>query len=231
MSSKAASLVLLAWLLPAVSAAEWTVDRDASLFAVVTHKEGVAAGLAHEHFVVATDFQAVLQEGGLFEEGSDAPASFRLEVAADSLKVDDPSLASRWQQPLLDRELIGEPFAELSDKDRRKIRSSMLGRTQLDAESHPTIRAELSEIRSAEEGSYTGTLSLTVRGETASREIEFGLEVDPEAPSEGRKTWRAEVSASFEFGEFGIEPYSAMLGAIRVSKTFHVFAVVVATSE
>ena len=231
MSSRVAALVLLTGLIPSVSAADWVVDADASVFAVITHKEGVAAGLAHEHFVVATDFQAVLQEGGLFQAGSDAPPSFQLELVADRLEVDLPSLASRWQQRLLDQELIGEPFAELSDKDRKKIRTSMLGKKQLDAESHPTIRAELSEIRRDDDGDYVGVLSLTVRGETASREVAFGLEFDRDEGGQGPGSLRAEASVSFDFGEFGIEPYSAMLGAIRVSETFHVFTVLVATSS
>lgn len=207
--------------------AEWTIDHEASVFAVVTHKEGLAAGLAHEHLVVADGFDFLMQPGGLFTPEDDTPGSAEIELSVDRLQVDDPALASAWQERLLELDLIAEPFAELSEKDRRKIRKSMLGKKQLDAESHPTIRASLQEIRRVEDSQepsrYVGTLSLTVRGDTASRDMEFELDVG----DDGRL--RAELTASFAFSDFGIEPYSAMLGAIRVADSFDVFVVLVAS--
>jgi len=211
--STALSVLLMAW--PAWAGAQnWTVDRDASVFAVVTHKEGLAAGLAHEHLVVASDYDVTLGAA------DDSPQSFRMELSAEHLIVDDPNLASKWQPRLLDLEVIGEPFAELSDKDRGKIQKSMLGKKQLDAESHPEIQSELQQIRTREGGGYLGTLTLTVKGQTASREIEFDWPAAADGPI------RIEVVTTFTFSELGIEPYSAMLGSIRVADTFHVFVVV-----
>lgn len=202
----------------------WTFDPEASLFAVVTHKEGLAAGLAHEHLVVARDYDTSLSQA------DGAPESFTMEFATNDLLVDDPDLASAWQERLLDLDLIAEPFAKLSEKDRGKIRKSMLGRKQLDAENHPKIRAELTEIRpedaGGDRGGYVGTLSLTVKGKTASREIEFEWNADTESATETGDPRRIEVTTAFDFTEFGIEPYSAMLGSIRVADTFHVFVVV-----
>ena len=203
--------------------ARWSIDPETSLFAVVTHKEGVAAGLAHEHFIVADDFHVSIRSGGLFVDGDDSAGSAEMKLNVEDLLVDDPALASAWQKRLLEQKLIAEPFTELSDKDRQKIRKSMLGEEQLDAESHPTIEASLIEIRPFDDGQaaprYGGLLSLTVRGETASRNVEFDLEVGEDG------SLRAELAASFDFSNFGIEPYKAMFGAIRVADSFDVFVV------
>lgn len=203
--------------------AEWTVDPEASVFAVVTHKEGLAAGLAHEHLVVASDFDVAIRPGGLWVDDDDSAGSAKIDLPVDQLQVDDPALASAWQERLLELKLIAEPFAELSDKDRQKIRKSMLGTTQLDAGSHPTIQASLIEIRPLGDAEdpprYGGRLSLTVRGETVSRGVKFRLQVG----EDGRL--RAELTESFNFSDFGIEPYKAMFGAIRVADSFDVFVV------
>ena len=132
----AALLALQAGVLlcPGSAGAEWSVDQEASVFAVVTHKEGLAAGLAHEHFVVAKGLEADLRPGGLFSSEDETPAAATIELPVERLQVDDPVLASAWQERLLELRLIAEPFAELSDKDRRKIRRSMLGKKQLDSE-------------------------------------------------------------------------------------------------
>lgn len=198
-------------------APSWSVDADGSLFAVVTHKEGLAKGLAHEHFIVATSYDASL----VFDRQDERAASFLFEAAVEDLAVDDAELAAAWQDGLLERELIAEPFSELSDKDRRKIRKSMLADDQLDAESHPTISARLHDPEPAEEGTYLGTLELTVNGRTASRELRFEL-------FEDGAELKAEATCGFRFSDFGIEPYSAMLGAIKVADSFDVFVRVVA---
>lgn len=220
-----ACLVCLA---PTAGAQTWTIDHNASIFAVVTHKEGLAAGLAHEHFIVAAEYEATLRES------AGRPESFTIEFATADLLVDDPSQASAWQGPLLELELIGEAFAELSEKDRGKIRKSMLSKKQLDAEAFPEIRATLSEIRPGETGGYVGRLSLTVKGKSASRDIEFdwpAASASSVSDQSGAASRRVEVTTTFDFTDFGIEPYSAMLGSIRVADTFHVLAVLVATLE
>lgn len=202
-------------------AAAWDLDRKASVFAVVTHKEGLAAGLAHEHFVVANDYEATIDVAGLFSDDVESAARFEFEVAVNDLRVDDPEQSARWQERLLQLELLGKPFAELSEKDRKKIRKSMLGKKQLNAALHPQISARLEEIRSDGDGSYFGTLHLTVADHSVSKEISFVLD------GTERGVLRAEVTATFDFTDFGIKPYSAMLGSIRVANTFHIFVVLV----
>ena len=61
-----------------------------------------------------------------------------------------------------------------------------------------------------------------MRDKTASRDVGFRLDFGDDDQI------RTELTASFAFSEFDIEPYSAMLGAIRVADRFDVFVVLVA---
>lgn len=201
----------------------WTLDEEQSLFAVVTHKEGVASGLAHEHLVVAGDIEMRLQVD--LEQPTKTIAE--AEVRVDGLEVDDPALNAQWQSELLERELISEEFASLGDKDRQKIRRSMLSKKQLDAETHPMLRARLDGVSvdaaPVDGGAATATLHLEIRGQSVAREIAFEW---PEPDEDG--AIRVDASQSFTFRDFGIKPYSALLGAIRVADEFDVVLRVVA---
>lgn len=196
----------------------WRVEAPESFFAVVTHKEGVASGLAHEHLIVAQTLEAQLE---LDLADPDATTA-RVDLSVADLLVDDPATNVEWQAELLRRELISEAFATLKEKERQKIRRSMLSRKQLDVENHPTICAELDGVV-VEGDRATGTLHLEIRGQRVSRELTFAW---PSPSADG--SLRVDVTQSFEFTDFGIKPYSALLGAIRVADTFDVVIRVVA---
>ena len=67
-----------------IEAADYRIDTTDSLVAVVTHKAGVAAGLAHDHLIVLGELPAQL------EFDPDAPLETRLQFssAVESLQVD-----------------------------------------------------------------------------------------------------------------------------------------------
>lgn len=197
---------------------DWTLDEEQSFFAVVTHKEGVASGLAHEHLVVARAIAMRLE----VDLSQPAETIAEAEISVEGLVVDDPALNARWQSELLERELIAEEFASLGDKDRQKIRRSMLSKKQLDAETHPTLRARLDGV-SVDGTEASATLRLEIRGQSVARDLNFEW---PELDEDG--TIRVDVSQSFTFRDFGIKPYSALLGAIRVADEFDVVLRVVA---
>ncbi|MEM8997716.1 MAG: YceI family protein [Acidobacteriota bacterium] len=197
---------------PAGAPAAWTVDQDASVFAVITHKDGVAARLAHNHLVVAEDVDAEL----VFDPESPESAGFRFEAPVEGLAVDDPAAQSKWFPRIAELGLLDEEFSEVDAKDRAKIRKSMLGRKQLDAESYPGLSGATAAIKRDSEGLYVVELELTVKGQAASRPVSARYSVDGDR-------LRVEAWGRFEFTDFGIKPYSAMLGAVKNANGFHVF--------
>ncbi len=198
--------------------AEWKVDFEKSLFAVVTHKEGMAAGLAHEHLVVAVAPDITLR----YDATNPGTVKATLDAAVENLVVDDREWNRRWQDELLELGLLERPFSNLSERDRRKVRRSMLGTKQLDAEQYPRLRASLDRLR-REGTEATARLVLEVRGQAVEQELRFEWPVPADDGSLSIST-----TASLRFADFGIKAYSALLGAIRVSDAFDVVIRVVA---
>lgn len=204
---------------PSTEDSGWTLDSDSSLVAVVTHKEGLAAGLAHEHLIAAplADLATRLD----VSEPEAAEVHFAFDVT--TLVVDDPDLQQLWQQELLDAGVLTAPFADLKPKDRRKIRQSMLGRKQLDSEAFPEIRALVDAVR-MEGAEAVARLTLTVKDRPVVREVRIPW------PAVADGELLISFDAEFSFSEFGIEPYSALLGAIRVADEFDVVVRLVAAA-
>lgn len=214
----ALSLVLAALLAPAAVAGEMEIDSEGSIIAIVTHKAGIGSGLAHDHLVAAGSPEVRLD----FEASDPAATRFDLETAAADLVFDDPDLQKRWYPRLEALGILDEAFSEIGEKDRGKIRQSALGPKQLDAENHPRIVARLLELK--EEATTLGTVEMTyqaqvevtIHGETVSRAVPLRTE-------EADGAWTFEAAAPFRFSDFGIKPYSAMLGAVRNDDEFHVY--------
>ena len=203
---------------------DWSLDEEQSFFAVVTHKEGVASGLAHEHLVVATEIEMQLRAD--LEEPSETLAE--VEVRVEGLVVDDPELNAQWQSELLERELISEEFAQLEDKDRQKIRRSMLSKKQLDVEkpSHAPCPARRGLRRRVPKPRQRYMLGAS-RTERHARSL-LHLACNP---GDDDGPIRVDLAQSFTFRDFGIKPYSALLGAIRVADEFDVVIRVVARAS
>lgn len=197
---------------------ELRVVEDESVFAVVTHKGGFAAGLAHNHLIAASGYAVQLS----CTPEAPQTASFTIELDAEGLVVDDPALQEAWYPRLELAGLLDEPFKEVSDKDRGKIRESMLSKKQLDAESHPKIRASLTGLvpEDSEVGglktSWRGDLSFEVLGKTVTKPVAAAV-----AWNDGRL--EVEAVAAFAFSDFGIKPFSAMLGAVKNRDELHVY--------
>ncbi len=193
------------------------IEPDDSVFAVITRKGGFAAGLAHNHLVATSSYTVDLQ----LDEASPLETSMEFSVASKHLVVDDPDLRRLWYPRLEELGLLDEPFGELSEKNRAKIRKAMLGKKQLAAETHPTIRARIVGVRdsaTAAEGSdfpYEIDLAFTVRDVTVTETLSARYE-----NLDG--TTKIEAFGTFRFTDFGIKPYSAMLGAVKNLDEFYV---------
>ena len=194
------------------------IEPDGSVFAVITRKGGFAAGLAHNHLVAASNHTVDLR----FDEASPLETSMEFSVASEDLVVNDPDLRRLWYPRLEELGILDEPFGELSEKNRAKIRKAMLGKKQLAAETHPTIRARIVGVRdsaTAAEGSdfpYEIDLAFTVRDVTVTETL-------PARYENLDGTTKIEAFGTFRFTDFGIKPYSAMLGAVKNLDEFYVF--------
>lgn len=217
--------VLLAVLLCAASslahAAEYTIDPARSVFAVLTHKTGIGSAVAHDHLIVAP---APVEK---FDFAASAPEKTKLDlrIPVAALEVDPPAQRAAWA-PLLKRiGILSSDLPPVADGDRAKIREAMLGASQLDVAEFPEIRAEVTVLGRSpalEAVCLKLKLGLTIRDKKIERLIE--------ACTRGGETLEVGIVKAFRFSEFGIEPYSALLGAIRNDDEFHVFVQIVAKS-
>lgn len=203
-------------------AAELRVVPSESVFAVLTHKAGLAAGLAHDHLIVAPDPEVSI----LFEEAQPEATRVLFSTAVESLDVDSPAARAKWSPRLREHGRLKDDLPPVPESDRRKVRAAMLGESQLDAAHYPEIRAEVLRLVRSPDSSPGRTLfdlvlRVTIRGRTVERKeaVEWSY-------ADG--VLRAEVLAELHFRDFGIEPYSTMLGAIRNDDRFDLFVRIVA---
>ena len=198
-----------------VRAAE--VVTDESVFAVITHRGGVAKRLAHNHFIYATGYNATL--GGDWSQPESITLDLGLEVK--KLKLDDGS-SKPWLARLKALGIVEEAFSEQPEDRLQKIRKAMLGKKQLNATKHPRITAKIKSVspQSKKVGDHQFALNImvevTITGKTHVVTCAADLTQEGDA-------WRLEATGSANFSDFGIEPYSAAFGAIANKDTFYIY--------
>jgi YceI-like protein len=229
-----ASVVTLPWLLAAASCSSQTNESaektastpavpaapspDEPLLAVITHKAGAAARMAHDHLVVARDARVETS----FSSKKAEAARISVEFPVASLAVDDPKLQKLWYPRIHELGVLEEPFKEASEGDRAKIRASMLSDEQLDAAHHAAVSGKVVSVREERASigavafTHVAKVALTIRGRTVERDFPARWEERDGAPV-------LEALGTLRFTEFGIEPYSAFLGAVRNQDEFHVY--------
>ncbi|MGH8745494.1 MAG: YceI family protein, partial [Burkholderiales bacterium] len=145
---------------------------------------------------------------------SAAESGFRLDVKVASLNVDQAS--ARGEE--------GSEFAaEVSPQARRGTRANMLGQQVLDAQRYPEIRIE-SVALSGPRWNPTVVARTTLHGVT--RDLRFSAAV----VEDGR---RLTVVASFTIrqSDFGITPFAALGGGLRVRDAIDIRIRIVARRE
>lgn len=206
-----------------VSASSYDINPEESIFAIVTHKAGIAAAMAHNHMVHASTYSATVN--GDPPEFRDP--TFRMEFPVKALVVDDHAKQSQWFPKIKGAGILEEPFPDVSEENRSKIRESMLAQGQLDAKSYPTISAEIMDLKQTENAErpgfdYTGKLAFRVHGKTVTKSLPLRIETNEEQVN-------VEAIGEYEFTEFDIEPYSAFFGAVKNKDRFHLYANFTAT--
>ena len=188
-----------------------------SVFAVVTHKGGFAARLAHNHLIVASGYDVELT----FDESDPMATAFAFSAPVDQLLVDPAESRQAWARRLADLD-VEDDLGSPGEDDQRDIRNAMLGEKQLDFANHPTIEVQLIRIS---EGSqdlsgvvfpWMAEVEVTVRGVAVRRLVPMRYELAGDVLS-------VEAVGRFTFEEFGIEPYSAALGAVKNKNEFDLY--------
>lgn len=145
-----------------------------------------------------------------FKEGLLSAVAHDLEIEVGRFSIEWPDDASRLTAELDARSLHvrhalhdGRPApSALSERDRRKIEQNIVEEV-LHASRHPTIRFEASLAWSGGKPTIEGTLSLAGR----SRSVPVSV------TQEGTELV---ARATLHQPDFGITPYSAMLGTLKI---------------
>lgn len=185
----------------------YAVDAARSEIAVKVFKGGVASALAHDHVVRAARWRATL-------DVSPDPVALAADVRVDAtaLEVDEPDARARHG---LD--------GTLSDSDRAQVRASMLGADQLDVARHPEIRFSASQIArdAARDGAFRLSGELSLHGRARRIDVPLAIARDGDG-------FTATGSVRVKQSDFGITPYSAFLGAVRVQDEVEIVFTLVA---
>jgi len=194
---------------------EFALKSEDSVFAIVTHKRGLASAFAHNHFIAARQFDAKLKaDPNQLNKGE-----FQFKTKAAELEVDRPDLQKRWFPFVQSIGWLNQPFASLSDSNRDTIRENMLGDDQLNERKFSEITARVEKISESpaqvgeKKFSKQATVAITIRGVTVTHEFAANLNL------QGQELL-AEAAGSLKFSEFGITPYSAMMGAVGNEDSF-----------
>jgi polyisoprenoid-binding protein YceI len=175
---------------------------------VLVYRGGALARFGHNHVMVAPVH-------GQIREGVTAAASgFHLEIEAQAMQVDPP--AARAEE--------GEAFSsEVSSENRDGTRANMLGPRLLDADQYPKILIDSAAL-TGPRWNPDVEANVTLRGATAT--VAF-----PAAVVEHDDTLTIVARLSLRVSDFGIEPFTALGGALQVQDRLDVRIRLVAQRE
>jgi len=176
---------------------------------VNVYRAGPLAALGHNHVVTSA-----ATNGFVYLPNDLAHARADLFVPVDSFVVDDPAV----------RAAAGPDFAtQPSASDIAGTREHMLGSSLLDAADHPFIRVHVAPLHMGEPTARV-TLTLEVCGKTAT------LPVDAEWHRNGRELTIG-AKFSIDHAALGLEPYTALGGAMRVGDPIDIALTLVAAAR
>ena len=160
----------------------WTLSQRDSLLQVTTGTEGLLAGLAHDHTIVAESF------AGQVEYDPAAPSNMRIDVALKSASL-----------KVIDR--------DVDESTRNQIQANMV--EMLQPQVHPTMRFVSNQVKVVE-GGLEASGVMTICGQQ--KPLTIALKVVKSGAGH-----RVTTEFSLNHSDFGLEPYSAALGTIRVA--------------
>jgi polyisoprenoid-binding protein YceI len=179
----------------APAAVTYTVDKASTWLWVLVRYDREAVMAGHDHVMRATE-----TTGKITWNPADLSAcKVELSFPVSSLKVDPPGARER-------EGLEGTT----SDGDKEKIAANMLGDRQLAAARHPTATF-VSTACEASGDKVKVSGQLTLRG--VAKAVSTTLKVSADATS-----FKAAGAFKVSHADFGFEPFTALLGALRNDK-------------
>jgi polyisoprenoid-binding protein YceI len=176
-------------------ATPFQLDAQASTIWLFLHADGPMAKIGHAHVITTHGLQGSVW---LHPQTEHSGCEFVLPV--DAFVVDDPQ----------ERVAAGGEYGEPLDEGARAgTREHMLGDRQLDAAQYPKVSLQCQRVTAGPDHS-TVDLAVTLRDHTAHLSV----------PVQWRRTGNTlEVDGEFSFTQssVGLEPYSLLFGALRVS--------------
>ncbi len=196
------------------------VSLEESLLGAVVQTRGIAATFAPDHFIHASNPEVTL----LLDPNRPTEASFYARIPVLDLVVDDPEVQGRVGRRLVDLGILAGEYDEMSDRDRERVRSSMLASDQLHGEEYPKVEVRSGAISSRDDPDFPWTVDVEVTIRERMVNVPFRAHLTVE---EDRV--RVEAYGELRFTDFGIDPYRAFLGAIRNRDEFHLYLDLTAT--
>lgn len=188
---------------------DFSVKQDDSVFAIVTYKSGLAAKLAHNHFIAARQFNATVSA----DPSQLNTGKFTFTAKVKELEFDRTDLQKRWYPTVQALGWLNEPFAALKDSDRETIRKNGLAADQLNAEKFSEVQALLESLTDtpskvgAKSFAKKASVAVTIHGQTVKRDFPANVTLQGQELT-------VEAVSDFRFTEFGIKPYKALMGAL-----------------
>lgn len=177
----------------AVQAASYSLDTTRTDVVVQVFKGGMASSLAHDHVIKAT------QVGGKisYDPANPGASTVQVDVRTQGLKADDPTLRKQYKLP------------PMPDSDKEQVETNMKGTGQLEVNQFPLMRFQSKKVTpGATPGQLTVQGELTLHGVT--KTVSFPATISVEGSS---LTGRAKLT--LKQSDYGIAPFSIMMGAIR----------------
>lgn len=190
---------LLCGIAPAQEPAQrYVVDAAESQVYWLVSKAGALARLGHNHTVAIGDLR-----GSVAVNSAElAKSQFDLEFTVANLVIDDPAL----------RATLGPDFASVpSANDIEGTRKNMLSDRVLDGEKYPRIR--LTGVGPAAAGADS---ELAVKIEMLGRTVD--IKVPTDVTIDGGEL-RAKGEFELDHADLGMEPFTALAGALQVGET------------
>ena len=174
---------------------QFQLDANATEIWLFLHAEGPLAKIGHTHVITTHGLRGSVWLHPQLELSS---CDFQLPV--DAFVVDDPQ----------ERAAAGAEFAEpLDEAARAGTREHMLGDRQLAAAQYPLVSLHCQRVATTADG-VTLQLVVTLRDHQAQIAV-------PVKWQRSGNTLQASGEFSFRQTALGLEPYSLLLGALRVS--------------
>jgi len=174
----------------------YTLDAAASQLYWRVYSDGTLARLGHNHVIAAREFSGTVQ----LREPL-ALSSVELAIPVAALVVDDPALRAQ----------LGDDFTSLpSERDIAGTRRNMLGARLLNAGEHPQLLISGAGPEGAP-GNQQMALRITVAGRTVTQDVPVIVTIEG-------ATVQARASFRLTHEALGLEPFSALLGALKVAQ-------------